>query len=142
MQLGINKGQSHFVEISLANCFLFIWFPVVSQTLIRITMIIMRRLLGLEPTLELYAMTFADLGRLVYRDVIKQKHDSRNRLNQELCDKKQREDAAKTAFKAKLDDAAAEAGSESTVASLLLDHLMVVTLSLAGYLAPTPYYAP
>lgn len=76
----------------------------------------------MTPSLELYQMDFATLSALVYRDAIKQKHDGRQRLQEELTAGKQEEENAKSvARKAFTDESDID-----DVAELFLEHLLKV----------------
>ena len=67
-------------------------------------------------------MDFATLSALVYRDAIKQKHDGRQRLQEELTTGKQEEENAKSvARKAFTDESDID-----DVAELFLEHLLKV----------------
>ena len=69
-------------------------------------------------------MDFGDLSRLVYRDMIKQKHSERSRLNKELQDNKQQEDQAKAAHAKSLEE---EKLDRDVLSDLLVDHLLQAT---------------
>lgn len=69
-------------------------------------------------------MEFHELSALLYRDNIREKHDAKKRLHNELEEKKKPEEQTK---KAKLKAVADAKQKPSTMAVLLMEHLIAVS---------------